>query len=312
MVNVAPKVAVLGSINMDLLIRCAHLPTPGETIIANSASEVCGGKGANQAVAAARLGADVTMIGSVGDDGFARELLENLKREDINVSLVSRQSNCSSGLAVVSVDQSGENSITVVPGANGMLSVQDTLAAADVIRRSHTLLLQLEVPIETVIAAINIARDSNTRVILDPAPVPSDFPPELLKADLVCPNQSEAAALLGSAVDSVEAARNGAIELTRRGARNAVVTLGRKGAMVSQGGSADWIEPFRIETVDTTAAGDAFTAALAVRWAEGSSLLEAARFASAAGAIVATRSGAQSVMPTRKEVERIIQNRDEQ
>lgn len=308
MVNAAPKIAVLGSINMDVVIRCAHLPAPGETIIATSASEVCGGKGANQAVAAARLGADVTMIGSVGDDGFADHLIENLERENIDVSHVSRRSACASGLAVVSVEDSGENSITVVPGANGRLRVEDAMAAADLIRRSHTLLLQLEVPVDTVIAAINIARDSNTRVILDPAPAPSHFPPELLKPDLICPNQSEAAAILGTNVDSVKAARFAAIELIDRGASNSIVTLGSQGAVVSNGGSADWIEPFQVNTVDTTAAGDAFTAALAVRWAEQTNLLEAARFACAAGAIVATRQGAQAIMPTREEVEQLIQN----
>ena len=307
--NAAPKIAVLGSINMDIVICCSHLPRPGETIIADSATEVCGGKGANQAVAAARLGADVTMIGCVGDDGFADHLLENLKRENIVVSHVTRRSNCASGLAVVSVEETGENSITVVPGANGMLSVQDAIAAADVIRSSHTLLLQMEVPVETIIAAINIARDSNTRVILDPAPAPKQFPKELLTADLICPNQSEAGMILGREVGSVESARNAATELTHRGARNAIVTLGEQGAILSDGGPAEWIEPFHIDPVDTTAAGDAFAAALAVRWAEQTSLSEAARFACAAGAIAATRAGAQSAMPTGEEIEQLILNR---
>ncbi|MCP4891960.1 MAG: ribokinase [Planctomycetaceae bacterium] len=307
--NAAPKIAVLGSINMDIVVCCAHLPRPGETIIADSATEVCGGKGANQAVAAARLGADVTMIGCIGDDSFADHLLENLKREKIDVSHVARRSNCASGLAVVSVDETGENSITVVPGANGTLGVQDAVAAADVIRSSHTLLLQMEVPVETIIAAINIARDSNTRVILDPAPAPKAFPSELLKADLICPNQSEAGVILGREIGSVETARNAATELTQHGAENAIVTLGGQGAVLCDGGSPKWIEPFPIDPVDTTAAGDAFAAAVAVRWAEEKSLLAAAEFACAAGAIAATRAGAQSAMPTGEEIEQLMLNK---
>ncbi len=222
--------------------------------------EVCGGKGANQAVAAARLGAEVAIIGCVGDDAFAKHLLENLVREEINVSHVSRRSNCASGLAIVSVDDTGENSITVVPGANAMLSVQEAIAAADVIRSSHTLLLQLEVPVATVIAAIEIARAANTRVILDPAPAPSQFARELFGADLICPNENEAAMITGSEVDSVESAQNAARELNRLGAGKAIITLGGQGAVVSDQSSIDWIEPFPIESVDSTAAGDAFAA----------------------------------------------------
>jgi ribokinase len=305
----APKIAVLGSINMDMVIRCEHLPRPGETIIASSTSEVCGGKGANQAVAAARLGADVAMIGCVGDDKFAVDLLENIEHENISVKHIYRRSNCPSGLAIISVDNSGENSIIVVPGANGTLQVEDAMALTDLIRSSHTLLLQLEVPVETVIAAINIARDSNTRVILDPAPAPSQFPKELLQTDLICPNQSEAGIILGREISSLEDARNSAIELTHLGPRNAIITLGGQGAVFSDGGPAEWIEPFTIDTVDTTGAGDAFTAALAVRWAEEASLAEAVQFACAAGAIAATRAGAQPAMPTRVEIEQLIQSR---
>ena len=270
---------------------------------------MCGGKGANQAVAAARLGADVTMIGCVGDDRFADHLLENLKREKIGVAHVARRSNCASGLAVVSVDETGENSITVVPGANGTVGVQDAVAAADVIRSSHTLLLQMEIPVETIIAAIKIARDSDTRVILDPAPAPKPFPSELLKTDLICPNQSEAGVILGREIGSVETARTAAKELTHNGAENAIITLGGQGAVLNDGGSPKWIEPFPIDPVDTTAAGDAFAAALAVRWAEDKSLLEAAEFACAAGAIAATRAGAQLAMPTREEIEQLILNK---
>ncbi len=310
MTNSASKLAVLGSINMDVVIRCAHLPVRGETIIAESSAEVSGGKGANQAVAAARLGADVAIIGSVGDDAFAETLLGNLKQDKIDVSHVFQRSQCASGLAVVAVEESGENSIIVVPGANGTLGVDDVTASADLIRASRTLLLQLEVPVETVMAAVRIARESDTRVILDPAPAVDPFPSELLDVDLLCPNQSEAALILGREVESVEAAREAATQLTRRGARNAIVTLGAQGAVVCDRTSTEWIEPFKVEPVDTTAAGDAFAAALAVRWDERSSLSEAARFACAAGAIASTRNGAQPGMPPRSDVEQLVRNGD--
>lgn len=307
MPNPSSRITVLGSINMDLVIRCPHLPRPGETIIADTAVEVCGGKGANQAVAAARLGADVTMIGAVGDDAFADQLIGNLTCEGVDVAGVARRANCASGLAIVSVEHSGENSILVVPGANGRLGVAEALAAGELIRRSDTLLLQLEVPIDAVGEAIKIARASGTRVILDPAPAPPALPPELLQVDLICPNETEAALLLGRELGSLEDAQEAARELTRRGAANVIITLGVRGAVVAQGEAVHWIEPFTVTTVDSTAAGDAFTAAVAVHWAESSDLLVAARFASAAGAIAASRAGAQAIMPTRAEIEQLLQ-----
>ncbi len=292
---------------MDLVVRCARLARPGETIIAESVSEVPGGKGANQAVAAARMGADVAMIGRVGDDAFAARLVENLQRHKIDITRVSASRDCASGLAIVAVQSNGENSIVVVSGANGQLSVDDVASAADVIRASDALLLQLEVPLATVAAAATLARQAGVRVILDPAPAPAQFPEELLDVDLLCPNQSEAAAILGRPVESIDDARDAVIELKRRGAGDAVVTLGSRGAVVSDGGSATWLEPFTVEAVDTTAAGDAFAGALAVRWAEQPALIEAARFASAAGALAATRAGAQPGMPCRAEVDKLLE-----
>jgi ribokinase len=304
-----PRITVLGSINMDLVIRCAHLPQRGETIIAESVAEVSGGKGANQAVAAARLGAEVTMIGSVGDDAFADRLLENLEREQVDVSHVSRRSLCASGLAIVAVERSGENSIMVVPGANGTLSLEDVRKSADIIRQSDALLLQLEVPVETVIAAMQFARESGTRVIVNPAPVPQPFPKELLDADLICPNESEAEFILGVDIGSIEAGQRAAAELVSRGARYAIITLGGRGAIVCDGRSTEWVQPFPIEPVDTTAAGDAFAGALAVRWSAETGLIEAARFACAAGAVAATRAGAQPGMPTVSDVEQLMNSR---
>lgn len=302
----AARIAVLGSINMDLVIRCPHLPVAGETVIARSSAEVPGGKGANQAVAASRLGAEVTMIGAVGDDAFAERLRQNLSDERIDVSQVAQRSQCQSGLAIVAVEDAGENLIAVVPGANGTLGVEDALRAKEVIQASDVLLLQLEVPYETVIAALNLARELNTRVILDPAPAASPFPQELLQADLICPNQSEASLILNGDVKTVDDAKEAAVALTRRGARNAIITLGGQGAVLSDGGATEWIEPFSVVPVDTTAAGDAFAGALAVAWDQDTTLGEAVRFASAAGALAATRQGAQPGMPRLEDVEQMI------
>ncbi len=297
-----PRIAVLGSINMDLVVRCSQLPSRGETIIAGSFSQIPGGKGANQAVAAARLGAEVTMIGRVGDDVFGNQLRENLNRDGIDTSNVLATEACSSGIAIVAVEQSGENSILVVPGANGRVDVADVASAAGVIRASDILLLQLEIPIEPVLAAIKIAREAGVRVILDPAPAPSRFPPELFDVDVICPNQSEAAVLLGREVQSVADAEQAAVELVRRGVGSAIVTLGAQGAVASDGDDVHWFEPFTITPLDTTAAGDAFAGAFAVCWAEQDSMTDAVPFACAAGAIAASRAGAQPSMPSLEEV----------
>jgi ribokinase len=302
----APRITVLGSINMDLVVRCAHLPIPGETIIAQSSAEIPGGKGANQAVAAARAGGEVTMIGRVGDDAFAGRLAANLRRENVNTANVIETDKCASGIAVVAVEESGENAIMVVPGANGRVTSEDVDATADIIRKSELLLLQLEIPLDAVLAAIAIATEAGVRVILDPAPMPSSLPEKTLNVDIICPNQSEASAIVGRTVHTVEDALDCVSRLHDRGAKHVIVTLGGDGAVVSDGNSTEWIQPLKITPVDSTAAGDAFAGALAVRLAEGASLVEAARFASAAGAIAATRVGAQPAMATRSEIEHLL------
>ncbi len=299
------RIVVFGSINMDLVIRCAHLPTPGETIIADSSSEIPGGKGANQAVAASRAGGCVKMIGRVGDDAFAGRLVENLHREKIDTSTVTLTPDSASGIAVVAVEAGGENSIMVVPGANGQVTPEDVLNAAESIRESDVLLLQLEIPLDAVIAAKEIAREAGVTVILDPAPMPGSLPDQLLHVDMICPNRSEAAAVVGHSIESIEEAVACVPQLHRRGAKNVIVTMGGDGAIVSDGNSVERIAPFPIRPLDTTAAGDAFAGALAVRLAEGASLAESARFAAAAGAIAATRLGAQPGMPLRHEIEKL-------
>ena len=287
---------------MDLVVRCAHLPAPGETIIASDATEVPGGKGANQAVAAARAGGEVTMIGRVGDDGFADRLLLNLTDEQIDTSTIQPTHSCASGIAIVAVENSGENSIMVIPGANGRVSTEDIDRNAAAIRAADILLLQLEIPIESVLGAMRIAKRASVKTILDPAPMLSDFPDELFDVDVLCPNQNEAAVMTGQPIETVQQAQSAAMKILQRGAQSVIITLGSQGAVIGQDQEAQWIQPFAIDSVDTTAAGDAFAGALAVRLAEGDTLFSAARFASAAGAIAATRLGAQPAMPSREEI----------
>lgn len=307
--NPTSHIAVLGSINMDLVIRCAFLPEPGQTVLADSAAEICGGKGANQAVAAARAGGNVTMIGRVGDDGFSARLVANLKRENIDCDWIRSTPNSPSGLAMVLVEDSGQNSIIVVPGANAHVSVADVETARSVIERSDILLIQLELPIDTVLAGIRIAAASNTRVILDPAPAPTECPEELLHVDLICPNECEAAAIAETVVESMEQVEAAARELHLRGARHVAITLGERGTLLWDGEQATHVAPFPVTAVDTTAAGDAFAGALAVSWTEGNSLLDAVTFSNAAGALAASREGAQPSMVMRNEIESLWRTR---
>ncbi len=291
---------------MDLVIRCAHLPARGETIIASSSSEVPGGKGANQAVAASRAGGDVAMIGRVGNDSFASRLLENLRREKVNIDSVRVCNAIPSGLAVVAVEDSGENAIMVAAGSNALVTPADVAAASDLISGADLLLVQLEIPTDAVAAAVMIAKQAAVPVILNPAPMPEGRLPEsLLSVDVVCPNQSEASAMVDHSIESVDEACQAVSRIRGLGAAQVIITLGSNGAVVGDRHSVDWIHPFQINAVDTTAAGDAFAGALAVRLAEGFPLREAAKFASAAGALAATRHGAQPGMPTRLEIEQL-------
>jgi ribokinase len=300
-----PKIAVIGSMNMDLVVCCRNLPAPGQTILANSSSEICGGKGANQAVAAARAGGDVTMIGRVGDDAFASRLVANLQDSGIRTEYVLCTKDCASGLAVVAVEDSGQNSIMVVPGSNGQVCVDDIENARSVIESSSVVLLQLEIPIAAVEATIRLAKDAGVRVILDPAPAPDAWPDSLFQADLLCPNESEAAAFLGRPVENVEQAEVAARAFHAKGAANVAITLGDQGTLLFDGQQAHLVSPYTINAVDSTAAGDAFAGALAVYWAEHNNLVDAVRFGNAAGALSASRRGAQPSMGSRNEIERL-------
>jgi ribokinase len=303
MPRAVPKIAVIGSINMDLVIRCGRFPEPGETVLAESSAEICGGKGANQAVAAARAGGDVLMVGRVGDDAFAGRLRDNLVAQRIDCQAVMSTDGSPSGLAVVMVRDDGQNSILVVSGANGRLSIDDVRAHAERIRQCDVVLMQLEIPIETVETLIPLIRGSCARVILDPAPVPPRWSASLAAVDLICPNETEASQITGVPVETIEQVEAAAKALHQMGAANVAITLGAKGTLFYDGHQAHLIEPIAVNAVDTTAAGDAFAGALAVRWAETDDLIDAIRFANAAGGIAASRPGAQPAMGSRQEIE---------
>ncbi|MEK6259593.1 MAG: ribokinase [Planctomycetota bacterium] len=306
MTHTPPHIVVVGSINMDLVARMARLPRPGETVHGDEFQTIPGGKGANQAVAAARLGARVTMIGRVGDDSFGETLRRSLAEYGVSTEHVLVTEGCSSGVALIGVEATGANSITVIAGANGRLTSHDVTSRADVIAAADVLIAQLETPFDTVATAIRLAREAGVRTILDPAPAPSGpLPAELLAVEILSPNQTEAEVLTGIAVHDVATARTAAHRLRELGAKAVVLKLGELGAFVlDETGREEHVPARAASVIDTTAAGDAFTAGLSVALAEGRSLPDAARFGCAAGTLACTKFGAQPAMPARDDVVR--------
>ncbi len=299
-----PRVAVVGSLNMDLVVRAPKLPEPGETVLGGTFATFPGGKGANQAVAGARLGASVAMVGRIGDDAFGRQLRDGLAREGIDLSHLRTDASAATGVALITVDAAGRNTVMVASGANMRLTTGDVDAARELLASSEVLLLQLEVPVDVVVHAARMAAAFGCRVVLDPAPAPSQpLPDELYRAVAVLnPNEVEAKALTGVAVSSDAEARLAAETLLARGCGAAVIKLGERGAYLAGGGRHEAVPAPRVRAVDTTAAGDAFAAAMGVALAEGQDLPAAVRFANAVGAFSVTRMGAQPSMPTREEL----------
>lgn len=310
--NAVKPIVVIGSINMDLVCRIGQLPRSGETILGSDLQAIAGGKGANQAVAASRLGADVYQIGRVGSDDFGQQLIAGLKQNKVNTKYVKVTPKTSSGCALILVDENGENSIVVSPGANAHIHPTDIDAAQGLIRRSACVVMQLEIPLKTIQYAIKLCRRLGVYTILDPAPAPKHgLPRELFKVDLISPNETEAQILLGRKT-LVEKHRNwqgraiaAGNQLRQHGAGAAVLKLGAKGAMLV-GESTLYTPGFKVRVVDTTAAGDSFTAALAVARAQGMSLPESLRMANAAGALACTTLGAQPSLPTSKAVQQLL------
>jgi len=287
---------------MDLVVHCQELPVAGQTILAQYSSEFCGGKGANQAVAAALAGGVVTIIGAVGGDAFADRLIDNLETYGVDCELVLRCDDRASGLAIIAVDSRGQNSIMVVPGANSAVTPERVRAAESIIRKSDCLMVQLELPIESVLEGIRIARSHGVQVIVDPAPAPADFPASLLEVDFICPNETEATALTGLPITTVDQAKAAAIRLHEMGAKDVAITMGEKGTLLHHEGKSTLVPAIRVDVLDTTAAGDAFAGALAVRWAQTDDLFDAVVFANTAGAIAASRYGAQDSIATYDEI----------
>lgn len=299
------NVCVIGSLNMDLVVKVPRLPKVGETVTGGVFATFPGGKGANQAVAASRLGARVSLVGRVGADAFGAQHIAGLRREDIDVRHVRTDPDAATGVAFIMVDAAGRNMIAVASGANMRLRPEDVDAAADAIASARVLLLQLEVPLDTVIRAARIGRERGTLVCLDPAPaapLPDDLYPLL---DVINPNETEAAVLTGLPVTTIPESERAAEALNRRGVHAAIVKLGERGSFYLAAAGRGHVPAIPVKAVDTTAAGDAFAAALGVALGEGRALQDAVRFATHAAALKVTRMGAQS-LPRRAEVEEAL------
>ena len=302
------KLLVVGSLNMDLVVRVAHLPAPGETILGGEFHTIPGGKGANQAVAAARLGAEVTMVGRVGTDGFGQTLRANLASEGINVSCLHSDPSASTGVALITVDQPGQNTIVVASGANMRLTPAEIEAAFAQIAGVEVVMMQLESPIDCVETAARLALRSGARTILNPAPARSLPATLLAQVDILVPNEIEASLLSGVPVSDLDTADRAARQLFTHGIKTVVVTLGGKGALLvaNKNEASVHIPAYPVQVVDTTAAGDAFVAGLAIGLGEGMSLFEAVQLGNAAGALSVTHLGAQPSLPTRQEVSQFL------
>jgi ribokinase len=304
-----PKIVVVGSVNTDMVVKSERIPAPGETITGGQFVMAAGGKGANQAVAAARLGAQVTLVAKVGRDVFGDQAVENYRREGIATDLVLRDPALATGVALILVDQKGENSIAVAPGANFSITPDEVAQAAARIRQADVLLLQLEIPLDTVEAAARIAAEAGVSVVLDPAPVAPLSDALLACVKVIKPNEHEAERLTGVRVTDEASARQAAEQLLSRGVQHAVITLGPRGALWV---SRDWsvfVPGTPVQAVDSTAAGDAFSGGLACAMARGLSMDEAVREACLVGALATTRLGAQPSMPTAAELAVFRQSR---
>ena len=301
-------IIVVGSVNMDLVVRTKRMPKEGESLIGSGFTMVPGGKGANQAVAAARLGGTTHFVGRVGNDMFGTRLREGLSSCGVTTEHLLVDDG-PSGIAVIILNESGQNSIVVAPGANATCRPDDLRPVAALFGMADFLLLQLEIPLKTIEAALDMAHAAGLRSVLDAGPAQEVSMDLLRKADIVSPNETEASALTGIEVNNLTTARKAAKKLLDGGVETVVIKLGQQGALVVTPDLEEHVSSFPVDAVDTTAAGDAFTGALAVALADGTDLVDAVRFANAAGALAVTCLGAQPSMPTRESVEQFIAER---
>ena len=298
----ARPIYVIGSSNTDMVVKTEKLPMPGETVIGGTFFMNPGGKGANQAVAAARLGGRVTFIARVGADLFGSQALQQFQNENIDTRFVTQDPEFPSGVALIGVDRQGENTIIVAPGSNRQLNVKDVANAFESIAEKSIILIQLEIPQETVEFAILSGKKKNCDVILNPAPVQPVDNSALRNLSIITPNETEAEMLTGIRITDLKTAEQAARQLHQAGVPNVIITLGSKGAFVSTGSNGKLVAAPKVTAVDTTAGGDCFNGALAVALAEGMKIEEAVAFACQAASLSVTRMGAQSSMPYRKEV----------
>ncbi len=297
------NIVIIGSSNTDMIIKLPHIPKPGETVLGGNFSTSAGGKGANQAVSAARAGGEIIFIARVGDDIFGEQAVEGFIKSGINIDNIITDKKAPSGVALIFVDENGENSIAVAPGANASLSPSDITASKDTIASAGIVLLQLEIPLETVRTAAEIAAENGVDIILNPAPARPLGDDILRHISILTPNESEAELLTGIKVGDEESAAQAADALSAKGVKTVLITLGPRGVYVSSKDFNGIVPGFSVNAVDTTAAGDVFNGVLALSLSEDMPLVDGVRFSNAAAALSVTRLGAQPSAPYRKEIE---------
>lgn len=303
-------VIVCGSINIDLVASTPRLPIAGETVLGEDFFKIPGGKGANQAVALARLGIPTHMLGRVGGHNFGAELIQNLQIAGVQTDNIFIDETVSSGVAIITVDHAGENQIVVIPGANGRVNQEDIKRLSHLLPTATILLLQLEIPLNSVVAAAQVAKNANIQVILDPAPAQANLPNELYPlVDIITPNEVEAGQLVGFTVYDAESAIKAAQVLLQRGVKCAIVKLGAKGVICATTAETFFVPAFPVNAVDTVAAGDAFNGGLAAALFTGLSLHQAIIWGTAAGALAATKMGAQTSLPDRLTFDAFLRER---
>ncbi len=300
------SIVIVGSANVDIFFKTKELPSPGETVVASAYSRSFGGKGANQAVALAKLGGRSIMLCRVGTDGSGSELLENFTRSGVDTGYVIRDPGNSSGMAFITVDRRGENTIVIFPGANMKLDPSDLDSVLDQIRVSGAVVAQLEIPLQTVERVAAISREHNVPFILNPAPAPAeDISGILRNVDILCPNKKEAEALTGEIITNIEDAKKIGRLLMELGAGSVVLTLGSSGALLVTGNTELHIPSPQVQVRDTTGAGDAFVGSLAYFIASGNSIYDAVRYANVTAALSVTKDGTQAGLPGLNEVEQL-------
>lgn len=302
------NIVVVGSINTDMIVSTDRFPNPGETILANEFTIVLGGKGANQAVSAARLSAQVTLAARVGNDVFGNKAIDILKNEQIDVSLISIDEKFASGVALISVDSNAENTIVVSPGANNNLLFEDMSCFEDIIHENSIVVFQLEIPLDTIAKVCEFAKAKKAQVILNPAPARELTRDLLSNVDIITPNQTEAKLLSGISVVNEETALEAAKIIYQQGPQVVIITMGSAGSFVYTPSKSVLVPSYTVKAKDTTAAGDVYNGALAVSLSQGKNIFESVEYATTAAAISVTRFGAQDSAPTREEVSNFLSN----